>query len=1178
MVTHSDKGVTFASAREPAPNTEQRRPAWQRVPSWLRLPAPSRLPSWRTLAVAALVVLLVFGGVRWLLAIQADIARNNFVVLVAPFASTSSDRTGDAVAQSLVSVLRESNIDTLEVHKLDRAPADAQEAQTLAAQHDADALVWGSVSPGGMLDDDTLQPRLTYAPTGVYAPHVWDGYSGRFSIDGTYTISDQPINGAVVLPRLLTALVDYSSGQSDIAYDKFGLLLEDYPLDGTLLRALRGNTLWARGDYGEAAAEYCRALRGSQPWEQAQYEQSPTSYCFATAQPSLAQAALANNLAAILLDAGDSRAPDTLIRVAQLLGEGQDLGTLRTNLGLLAMQQGRYADAIAEFEQARVLLPETAPLLLASSHAYRDQGQLEAASSTLDMARSQVSQAVESVPDHLQTPQRLRLEAALAEQHALLELAHLVDARGPLAWELEIVPPQPHDTLASIVADLRSAVETSGELAREWEQRTTADDAARRSSGQAADPEAQLVSSGQQQRAASSQNRQQYHLSLALIEQARAPEMQDTGFLASIWHTLTGVGNPLQDAQTTLAVLLEANENNVPALLARARALRVQQEATEDALAQANGLYDQVIAIAPTQPEAYYGKGAVALANGDRDASAQLMIQALEQNSRFFPARIQLIQFAEQAGDWGTALLHLRTLAEHYPRPDAQLAIATALRRSGSTGFDEAEQLLQQLVADDAASDPTRVAALVELGRLYRATNQLERAIQVLEQARSIDSSAPTAALELGRILVQQGDFERAEDLLLVAIDNSAGNLQAQARLEVAELYAGPLDRPDEAARYYEQIAQSDTQNAAILVQAGTNLLNYNNATAAVAALSSADTLQQSGDAATAQHLARAYLEMGDLAQAEAAAQRVLELTADTGDNATRAAALVVLGDVQRRTGDFASATNQYNQALLLDPQQVDAAIGLGLIAVAQDNWGVALGQFERAANFPNGQTDPLAQFWYAEALLRQSNPRLSTERYAQALTLRPEFPEALLGAAQAHNALGNTDRAQQTVAEALQQRPDYAEALIFQGRLLHEQRLLDEALGSYTHALRANDQLAEAHYRRGLIYIEQGAYERAQNDLQRTVELEPDNAEAYYWLGRANLVLNRNSQALAAFQRAVELRGGNYDEARFYQGLAETALDRYDEARTSFQTVVQTASDNEWVNRARSELEQIGQ
>jgi tetratricopeptide (TPR) repeat protein len=554
------------------------------------------------------------------------------------------------------------------------------------------------------------------------------------------------------------------------------------------------------------------------------------------------------------------------------------------------------------------------------------------------------------------------------------------------------------------------------------------------------------------------------------------------------------------------------------------------------------------------------------------------MVQALEQNSRFFPARIQLIQFAEQDGDWGTALLHLRTLAEHYPGPNAQLAIATALRRSGSVGLHEAEQLLQQLVADETTPDPTRVDALVELGRLYRAENQLERAIQVLEQARSIDSSAPTAALELGRILVQQGEFERAEDLLLVTVNNSTGSMQAQARLEVAELYSGPLDRPDEAIHHYEQIAQSDTQNPAILVDAGTSLLDNDHAAVAVTALSSADTLQQSSDAATARHLARAHLEMGNLEQATAAAQRVLDLTANTDDTSTRAAALVVLGDVQRRTGDFASAANQYNQALSLDPQQVQAAIGLGLIAVAQDNWGVALGQFQRAASFPNGQNDPLAQFWYAEALLRQGNPREAMERYTQALTLRPEFPEALLGMAQAQNALGDTEAAQETVAEALQQNPDYAEALIFQGRLHHEQRQLDEALESYNRALRANDQLGGAHYHRGLIYIEQGAYERAQNDLQRTVELEPNNAEAYYWLGRANLVLNRNPQALAAFQRAVELRGGNYDEARFYQGLAETALDRYDEARTSFQTVVQTASDNEWIARARSELEQIGQ
>jgi tetratricopeptide (TPR) repeat protein len=314
------------------------------------------------------------------------------------------------------------------------------------------------------------------------------------------------------------------------------------------------------------------------------------------------------------------------------------------------------------------------------------------------------------------------------------------------------------------------------------------------------------------------------------------------------------------------------------------------------------------------------------------------------------------------------------------------------------------------------------------------------------------------------------------------------------------------------------------------------------------------------------------------LQSAADAAQQVINLTVSSDDPALRelrAQALIILGDVARRRGDLARATDAYTQAQQIDPQLIDAQIGMGQVAVGQGQWGVALRYFEAAASLPGSADRADTQFWLAEGLLHGGDLDRATVAYNRAIELQPTFPEALLGIAQVQYAQNNAAAALDTVGRSLAQRPNYAEALLFKGKLLQEQGRTNEAMSAYDASIRASGQIAEAYYRRGLLLIRDEKYDSAVNDMRQAIALQPNFPEANYWLGRAYYAQGRIQSAHDAFKRAVDLNAA-YTEALYYLGQAAENLGRRDEALNAYQTVVLADGGGEWGSRARDQLDRI--
>ncbi len=1087
-------------------------------------------------------LLAVLGSLLFLGALLAGSALYNlatarsperFVVLVAPFADGGDGQTGRNVAGELATLLSEVTRGAITTGVAASSPATPEEALALATTAGSDLLIWGDVEPGGMLNEATLRPRLIYTPTGPYAPNAWDGYLGRFAMPRSYTLTTEPVNGQAVLAPLVVALYDYARGQPDLAYLGLERLLQNYPsLSAPLPRALRGNILWARGFSSEAANEYRLALTA----------------------PSDEQALLANNLGAILQDAGDPGALTAYAEAVRLL-DGRDLGELRANLGALALREQRPGDAAIELEQARNLMPAHMPLLLDLAAAYRDSGRLDEAAQTLTAAAEQRGVDARLIPPVYSATYNQRSQAALDEQLALLDLARELQAQGPIVWELEAAAPQPAAVISALRDRLSSAADQSEQAVSQWRRRSASESAAFSGTG--------LVATGQAERVELQAGRQRYYQALVGSELERDGPAPARDIFGAIFSGRGG-GSP---SLATLEPLLQVAPNNPALHLAAGRSQRFLKQ-----LDAADQSYDRAMNLAPQQPESYFGKGMVAHDRGDMARATELLNLSLDRNGAFFPARNELARLAEERGDWAAAIEQRRALLEVRPGTPSAVALAQDLRRSGQAGWQEAEQILIPLSGASAE-------AAIELARLYNDAGKPDAALDAYRDALEIDPRNTVAAFELGESLAAKGEYAAAERSLRDALRFDETNLGA--RLALADLYQGPLANPGRAEREYSAALSQGLRDAERLEQIGDAARTNGNLDQAIRAYGDALRVSPS-DPELHYKLGLVNHERGRRAPAVDQQNQVIALTENppTAELAAlRASALIALGDLSREDGDLADANSYYGQALQIDGNRVEAQLGLGLSAVGQGNWGVAHGYFETAAALPGGGESAAAQFWLAESLLRRGSYQAATDRYNAALALQPDFPEAYLGLAQARfgqpERAGALEEALELVNTGLRQRPVFAEALLFKGKLLQTAGRFDEARSAYDQSISANRRIAESYYRRGVLHIQDGNYDQAVGDLRRAAELQPNFPEAAYWLGRAYYAQGRLDDALGAFRNAIRYNG-NYTDAIFYSGLVAEDMGRTAEAISAYRTVIQIDSGGDLAARARTQLDRL--
>lgn len=179
--------------------------------------------------------------------------------------------------------------------------------------------------------------------------------------------------------------------------------------------------------------------------------------------------------------------------------------------------------------------------------------------------------------------------------------------------------------------------------------------------------------------------------------------------------------------------------------------------------------YDKLIELDPNNPLNYMAAGDNAIAAGQALAAALEQIQDENQKSQ---AQQQINDYyAEAVGYYNKAA----DLKKDYIIAQLKKALTSELAGNRDQAITEVEALAKQY--------PSSTDALYELGRLYVAADQKDKAKGAFVAVLNLSSQHANAAYQLAEIVLAEGDKETAKALFLRVYQNNPDNEQVRSKL-----------------------------------------------------------------------------------------------------------------------------------------------------------------------------------------------------------------------------------------------------------------------------------------------------------------------------------------------------------------------------------------------------------
>ncbi|HMA94264.1 MAG TPA: tetratricopeptide repeat protein, partial [Polyangiaceae bacterium] len=257
------------------------------------------------------------------------------------------------------------------------------------------------------------------------------------------------------------------------------------------------------------------------------------------------------------------------------------------------------------------------------------------------------------------------------------------------------------------------------------------------------------------------------------------------------------------------------------------------------------------------------------------------------------------------------------------------------------------------------------------------------------------------------------------------------------------------------------------------------------------------------------------------------------------------------IGQLALAEGRYASAVEQFKQALALDSKDLSVKFRLGTALRKNRKFEAAAKVFEEVAaidrDYP-GLALERGQLYEASGQTEEA-----LRAFESALTKAPNDPDLMLRVGCGKITAGRPQEAEQLLKKVLEQRPTSAETHHCLGRAqLLDGSNLATALRTLERAVELDPHRAEYHLYVGWAANEAGRVALAEQALKKALELDQGLGDAYWQRGILRYRQGAVKDAVADLTRALELMPGRYEahaalaDAYFDLGFEQKALEQW--------------------------------
>jgi len=580
---------------------------------------------------------------------------------------------------------------------------------------------------------------------------------------------------------------------------------------------------------------------------------------------------------------------------------------------------------------------------------------------------------------------------------------------------------------------------------------------------------------------------------------------------------------------------------------------------------------NQVLQKQPNSAAAYYLQGKLYSAEGKFDVAQAALLKAINLDPNFTRAYDLLVPVYSRANKLPEALNEMNAVLAKRPNDVRALLLAGSIydaMKDYNKSRDSYEKVL--------AVDPNSAVALNNLAFIYaEKLNDLKRAAELAQKARSIAPTNPAVLDTLGWITYKQGGYQQAADLLGQSAAKAPDSAEIQFHLGMADYMMG---RTDAARAALEKAVGSATEfegkeearsRLASLGQEGSAAPNLS------AAELEASLKQQPNDPIGLARLGEAYEKEGAVAKAADAYERAFKANPKL---MTAAMKLAQLNAGPLKNPD--KALQYAKKARELAPADPHAAATVGSIAFQIGNytWAYSLLQ-EGGRQLPNDPAVLHDLAWAAYSLGKVAEARETMQRVLSIGPSSPQSADARTFLSMTASTTGENDvsASEAEINSALAADPNYVPAL---------------AARAANQAKRGDSVGAEATYRQVLQRFPDFA--PAQRDLAAILINDPTKRDTAYELATKarrtisgdpliSIVLGRVSYERKDFNRAIQLfqesAGEKPLDARslYYLGMAQAQAKHKAEAKETLNRALQAGLGGAEASEAKRALADIG-